>query len=77
MKSFPIHIKLKENGAASKDIIDCIKNVINFLENKHIIIDYIATDGDHQYDNIHEQFFEIIQELHKSNISFHEMIKFL
>lgn len=42
-----------------------------------IVIDYVATDGDHQYDNMHEQFYEMIFELHKSNMSFSAMIKYL
>ena len=77
IKPFPIHINLKENGSASKEIVACIKNIISILEKHKIIVDYVATDGDHQYEKIHEEFFEMIFELYRSNLSFSEMIKVL
>ena len=60
MKPFPIHISLKENGSASKETIARIKQILKILKEKNIHVDFVATDGDRQYDSLHEDFFELI-----------------
>lgn len=54
--------------------MECIKKVLNILKKKkkkkNIHVDFVATDGDRQYDSLHEEFFEVIFNLFKSNMSF-------
>ena len=76
-KPFPVHVDLKENGFASDLTLQCIKEIISKLESKKIIIDFICTDGDHKYDDLHENFFDIIFHLHKANFSFIEIVALL
>lgn len=75
VKHFPIHISLKENGSASKETIARIKQILKILKEKNIHVDFVATDGDRQYNSLHEDFFELILNLHKSNISFTQIIE--
>ena len=37
-------------------------------------MDFVATDGDRQHDLLHDDFFELILNLHKSNMSFTQII---
>ncbi|KAK8858330.1 hypothetical protein M9Y10_039614 [Tritrichomonas musculus] len=74
MKPFPLYITLKENGNASKETLLCIKKVIQILKEKNIKVDFIATDGDRQYDSLHENFFDIIFNLHKANMTFTQIV---
>ena len=48
--------------------------IVNMLKKKDVIVDFIATDGDHKYDELHDQFFDIIFDLHKGNCSFSEIV---
>ena len=77
LKPFPIHIYLKGNGSASDQVISLIEDILKILKEKHITVDFVATDGDHKYDQFHEDFFEIIFNLHKSNMSFKQIIDYI
>lgn len=57
--------------------MNCFETIIQIFSRKNIVVDYIATDGDHQYDGLHGSFFEIIFDLNKSNISFSLIIQTL
>ena len=70
IKPFPIHIELTENSSATQATLDCIDSIVNIMKEKNIIIDFIATDGDHEYDSLHDKFFEKIFSLHKGGASF-------
>lgn len=65
VKPFPIHIELTKNGSATQTTLDFINLIVNILKEKNIIINFIATDGDHKYDSLHDKFIEIIFSLHK------------
>ena len=77
LKPFPIYIALKENGTASNQIISIIGNILKNLKNNHIHVDFVATDGDHKYEELHDEFFEIIFNLYKSNITFKQIIEYI
>ena len=47
------------------------------MQKKHVTEDFSATDGDHQYDGLHDSFFEIIFDFFKSNMSFTDIIRTL
>lgn len=74
IKPFPIHIELAENGSATQSTLNCIDLIVNKLRDKNVAINFIATDGDHKYDALHDQFFEIIFNLHKGRASFSQIV---
>ncbi|KAK8834775.1 hypothetical protein M9Y10_040434 [Tritrichomonas musculus] len=76
-KPFPIHIQLTENGNASLSTIKTISMIEQILSQKRICTRYVATDGDKQFDGIHDEFFKIIWNLISSGKSFQEIIEIL
>lgn len=57
VKPFPIHIEITENGSANQTKLECIDFIINMLKERDITKNYIATDGDHKYDSLQDDFF--------------------
>ena len=73
-KPFPVFVQIAENGSANDETITIIKELIEIIEKSNNKIHYIATDGDHKFDSIHQNFFEIILDGFKSKSSFQELI---
>lgn len=75
LKPFPMHITLKENDATSSQIMTIIEKILKILKDKKIYVDFISTDGDHKYDQFHSEFFQIIFNLFKSNMTFKQIVE--
>lgn len=77
IKPFPIHIQLTENGNATSDTLKTLFIIEEILSQKGIVTRYIATDGDRQYDSMHDEFFKIVWNLHHGGKTFPQIIRLL
>ena len=59
VKPFPVHVLLAQNGSANDNVLSITQEIIQILGVNNIITDFIATDGDHKYDKIHEDFLRL------------------
>ena len=59
IKPFPIHFELHTSGAAPDFIDDLIHFISSSLIKSNIKIEFVASDGDHHYDSIHFDFFDL------------------
>lgn len=77
IKPFPVHIEVAENGSANDGTISNTKQIVEKLDECQIVTDFVATDGDHKYDHLHDEFFKIILEGIKANLSFDDIINYI
>lgn len=73
-KPFPVYVKLSENGSANYETIRITNEICDIIEQMNIKINFVATDGDHKFDKLHELFFKIILDGFKSRLTFKEII---
>lgn len=59
IKPFPIFVKLSESGAANDEIIQITDRIFSILDRFNVSISFIATDGDHKFDFLHDKFLKL------------------
>lgn len=74
-KPFPVYVHLAENGSANDEILSLTDLITDLIEKQNVTIHFVATDGDHKFDEIHERFFTTILDAFKSKLSFQEIIQ--
>lgn len=58
LKIFLLHVELTTNGSSNENIINIIYEICEIIKKTDFAVDFISTDGDTAFDQIHLYWFE-------------------
>ena len=57
-KTFPLHVELTTNGSSNEAIVKIFWEICDIVKKSDYAVDFISTDGDTAFDQIHLDWFE-------------------